>query len=53
MSEVLGTIVLDGNKIILEYYEGYKEVFLKDKPDFSEGSQWIEWKGNRYFLKRG
>ena len=52
MGEVLGILVLDGNKITLTYSEGHKEVFLKDKIKYSERSQWIEWKGERYFLKQ-
>ena len=52
MSGVLGTLVLDGNKLILVYFEGYKETFVKDKLDYSEGAQWIDWKGDRYFLKQ-
>lgn len=52
MSETLGTIIFEEEKIILKYDEGYKEVFIKDKPDYSEGSQWIDLKNERYFLKR-
>lgn len=52
MSETLGTIVFEEEKIILKYNEGYKEIFLKDKADYSEGSQWILWKEEKYFLKQ-
>ena len=52
MSQTLGTLIEDGNLITLEYYEGFKEIFDKDKPNYSEGSQWITWNGERYFLKQ-
>jgi hypothetical protein len=52
MNEALGTLILDGEKIILSYYDGYKETFERNKPNYSEGSQWIIWNEEKYFLKQ-
>jgi hypothetical protein len=52
MNKHLGSIIFEDDKIILKYNEGYKEIFNKSKIDYSEGAQWIDWKGERYFLKR-
>lgn len=52
MNRTLGTIIVEEEKIILEYVEGKKEIFLRDKIDYSQGAQWIDFGGERYFLKR-
>lgn len=52
MENTLGSISFQDEKIVLKYNEGYKETFERNKPDYSEGSQWIEWDGEKYFLKR-
>ena len=52
MSQTLGTVIVEGEKIILNYYEGYKEVFEKNKPNYTNGAQWIVWNEEIYFLKQ-
>ena len=52
MKETLGILIEDENLIILEYNEGHTETFNKEKPNYSIGSQWITWKGERYFLNK-
>jgi len=51
MSETLGTIILDENKITLKYNEGYKQIFEKGKPSGEDGKEWITWNEERYYLK--
>lgn len=52
MEKTLGTLIVEDNKIILEHNDGTKEIFLKDKPDYSKGSQWFDYNGERFFLKQ-
>ena len=52
MKKSLGSIKIHEEKIIVEYDYGLKQVFEKDKPNYSVGSEWITWEGERYFLKK-
>lgn len=52
MTQRLGTIIFETERLILKYDEGFKQIFEKDNNDYSVGAQWIDWQGERYFLKR-
>jgi len=52
MNKTFGTLIIEEDKLILKYNEGHKEIFLKEKIDYSTGAQWVDFRGERYFLKR-
>lgn len=52
MNKTLGTLIFEEEKLILKYDDGVKEIFCKDKIDYTKGAQWIDFGGERYFLKR-
>ena len=52
MTNTLETIIIEDLKITILRNDGTKEIFFKDKPNYSKGSQWIMFEEEKYFLKQ-
>jgi hypothetical protein len=52
MTKLHSKIIIEDIRITIVHNDGTKEIFFKDKPNYSKGSQWIMFDEEKYFLKQ-